>query len=245
MSLQPNSGRIGAQLRDRARHSPSQSLRFWQDLPASRVRFTQLRADDPGTGDQLPPRRSQATCSSVFNTAGTAGTGGGTSAPSTGAASSGTGTAGGTATVAGAAAGRACPAAAATAAEAGAGAGKAVTEIGPPTIAPAAAATGADTGVSPPVCAPSFCHGSAIWQAASPVNNRMARTRRMASLRKTAAQARPERPVRCKWPDASVPIRTAPDAPGAAPRSPPAPRATASPLPPRYCCAADPSWWPR
>lgn len=199
MSLQPNSGRIGAQLRDRARHSPSQSLRFRQDLPASRVRFTQLRADDPGTGDQLPPRRSQATCSSVFNTAGTAGTGGGTSAPSTGAASSGTGTAGGTATGAGAAA--------ATAAEEGTvtgavtGAGKAVTEICPPTIAPAAAATGADTGVSPPVCAPSFCHGSAIWQAASPVNNRMARTRRMASLRKTAAQARPERPVRCKCPD--------------------------------------------
>lgn len=239
MSLQPNSGRIGAQLRDRARHSPSQSLRFRQDLPASRVRFTQLRADDPGTGDQLPPRRSQATCSSVFNTAGTAGT----SAPSTGAASSGTGTAGGTATGAGAAA--------ATAAEEGAvtgavtGAGKAVTEIGPPTIAPPAATAGADTGVSPPVCAPSFCHGSAIWQAASPVNNRMARTRRMASLRKTAAQARPERPVRCKWADASVPIRTAPDGPGAAPRSPPAHRATASPLPPRYCCAADPSWWPR
>lgn len=234
MSLQPNSGRIGAQLRDRARHSPSQSLRFWQDLPASRVRFTQLRADEPGTGDQLPPRRSQATCSSVFSTAGTAGT----SAAFTGAASSGTGTAGGTATGAGPAPGAPCPAAPATVADAGAG--KAVTVIGPPTIGPPATAAGEETGVSPP-----FCQGSAIWQAASPVNSRTARTRRMASLRKTAVQARPERPVRCKWADASRPIRTAPDRPGAAPRSPPAPRATASPLPPRYCCAADPSWWPR
>jgi hypothetical protein len=66
MGLQPKSGVTGAQLRERARQNPSQSLSRLHCLPASRVRRTQVRACDSPAADQVPPAFSQLICAAVF-----------------------------------------------------------------------------------------------------------------------------------------------------------------------------------
>ena len=63
IGLQPKSGLTGAQVRERARQRPSQSLCLRQDLPASRVVCRQVCSRGDVVWDHRPPPPSHARCS--------------------------------------------------------------------------------------------------------------------------------------------------------------------------------------